>query len=148
MNYQDYIKTELLILIPVLYFIGIALKKSAIPDKRIPIILGIISILLSAIWLFATTNIYDAKDIATATFTAITQGILIAGASVINSKTSIDQTVYIFESYSYRKSCCLIISRLSYTLTPTTSLPMIAIRTSAMSRLDEFATSRDKILSN
>lgn len=82
MNYQDYIKTELLILIPVLYFIGIALKKSAIPDKRIPIILGIISILLSAIWLFATTNIYDAKDIATATFTAITQGILIAGASV------------------------------------------------------------------
>ena len=77
MNYQDYIKTELLILIPVLYF-----KKSAIPDKRIPIILGIISILLSAIWLFATTNIYDAKDIATATFTAITQGILIAGASV------------------------------------------------------------------
>ena len=27
MNYQDYIKTELLILIPVLYFIGLGLKK-------------------------------------------------------------------------------------------------------------------------
>ena len=27
MNYQDYIKTELLILVPVLYFMGIQLKK-------------------------------------------------------------------------------------------------------------------------
>ena len=33
MDYQDYIKTELLILIPVLYFIGIGLKKSKLPEK-------------------------------------------------------------------------------------------------------------------
>ena len=33
MNYQEYIKSELLVLIPVLYFIGIGLKKSRLPDK-------------------------------------------------------------------------------------------------------------------
>ena len=36
MNYQDYIKTELLILVPVLYLVGIGLKKSKVADKWIP----------------------------------------------------------------------------------------------------------------
>ena len=81
-NYQDYIKPELLILIPVLYLIGIAIKKSNIADKLIPLILGGISILLSGLYLFATEDISGSKAIATALFTAITQGILIAGASV------------------------------------------------------------------
>lgn len=47
MNYQDYIKTELLVLIPVLYLIGIGLKKSKMPDKWIPITLGVIAVILS-----------------------------------------------------------------------------------------------------
>lgn len=82
MNYQEYIKTELLILIPVLYFIGIGLKKSKIPDKFIPLLLGIASIALSAIWVFATSDVTYFKDIALAIFISITQGILLAGASV------------------------------------------------------------------
>lgn len=82
MNYQDYIKSELLILIPVLYFIGIVLKKSSIPDKFIPVALGVISILLSLIWTLATTDITCFRDIALALFTSITQGILLAGTSV------------------------------------------------------------------
>lgn len=82
MNYQDYIKTELLILIPVLYFLGIGLKKSKLPDKWIPLILGITAILLSAVWVIATTDIVGLKEIAAATFTAITQGVLLAGSSV------------------------------------------------------------------
>lgn len=82
MNYQDYIKSELLILIPVLYFIGSALKKSSLPDKLIPVILGAISIMLSSIWIIATENINCFNDVALALFTAITQGILLAGASV------------------------------------------------------------------
>ena len=49
MNYQDYIKTELLVLVPVLYFVGIGLKKSKLPDKWIPLVLGISSVILSAI---------------------------------------------------------------------------------------------------
>ncbi len=82
MNYHDFIKTELLILIPVLYFIGIGLKKSKTPNKLIPITLGIISVVLSAIWIIATTDIIGLKGIAFAIFTAVTQGVLLAGASV------------------------------------------------------------------
>ena len=82
MNYQDYIKTELLILIPVLYFLGIGLKKSKLPNKWIPIILGVCSVVLSAIWVIATTNMSGIQEVASAMFTAVTQGILVAGASV------------------------------------------------------------------
>ena len=82
MNYQDYIKTELLILIPVLYFIGIGLKKSKLPDKWIPVILGVSAVLLSAIWVIATTDITGLQEAASAVFTAVTQGVLVAGASV------------------------------------------------------------------
>ena len=82
MNYQEYIKSELLILIPVLYFIGIGFKKSKISDKYIPTLLGIASIALSAIWVFATSNVTCFKDVALAIFISITQGVLLAGASV------------------------------------------------------------------
>ena len=82
MNYQDYIKTELLILIPVLYFIGIGLKKSKLPDKWIPIVLGVSAVVLSAIWVIATADINNLQEAASAIFTAVTQGILVAGASV------------------------------------------------------------------
>ncbi len=82
MNYQDYIKTELLILVPVLYFIGMGLKKSKLSDKWIPLTLGLIAILLSSVWIIATTDISDIQKIALAIFTAVTQGVLIAGASV------------------------------------------------------------------
>lgn len=81
-NLQDFIKPELLILIPVLYLIGMAVKKSDIADKFIPWILGGVSVVLAAIWIFANCPIATAADIATAAFTAITQGVLIAGASV------------------------------------------------------------------
>ena len=82
MNYQDYIKTELLILIPVLYFIGIGLKKSKLPDKWIPIVLGVSAVVLSAVWVIATADISDLQEAASAIFTAVTQGFLVAGASV------------------------------------------------------------------
>ena len=82
MNYQEFIKPELLILIPVLYFIGVAIKKSAINDKLIPFILGAVGVVLSAIYLFAAEEIIGAQGIATAIFTAITQGVLVAAASV------------------------------------------------------------------
>ena len=82
MNYQDYIKTELLILIPVLYFIGIGLKKSRLPDKWIPITLGVSSVALSAVWVIATADMSGLKEAAAAIFTAVTQGVLLAGASV------------------------------------------------------------------
>ncbi len=82
MDYQDYIKTELFILVPVLYFIGIGLKKSKLPDKWIPIIIGVVAVVLSAVWVIATSEISCVKEAAYAFFTSVTQGILVAGASV------------------------------------------------------------------
>lgn len=82
MNFQDYIKTELLILVPVLYFIGIGLKKSKMPDRWIPLLLGVVAVVLSAIWVLATEEVTDVRQCAAAVFTAVTQGVLVAGASV------------------------------------------------------------------
>ncbi len=82
MNFEEFIKPELLILIPVLYVVGIGLKKSKLSDTRIPLVLGGISVVLSAAWVIATSNISNVKDIAYALFVSVTQGILSAGASV------------------------------------------------------------------
>ena len=79
---NEYIKPELLVLIPVLYLVGVAIKKSNIADKFIPWILGGVSVALSALWIFASCNVATPADIALAIFTAVTQGVLIAGASV------------------------------------------------------------------
>lgn len=82
MNLEEFIKPELLILIPLLYVIGIGLKKSKRSDTRIPLILGGISMILSASWVIATSDISTLKDVAYALFVSGTQGILSAGASV------------------------------------------------------------------
>ena len=82
MDFQEYIKPELLGLIPALYLIGMGLKKSAMPDKWIPAVLGIVSVVLCSLYLLATGSFAGWQDIAVALFTAITQGVLSAGASV------------------------------------------------------------------
>ncbi|MBO5323692.1 MAG: phage holin family protein [Oscillospiraceae bacterium] len=89
MDYIKYIKSELLILVPVLYLIGLGLKKSKLPDKWIPLTLGITGISLSAIWVFTTSPVITAQEVAAALFTALTQGILAAGASVYASQLHI-----------------------------------------------------------
>lgn len=82
MELKEFIKPELLILIPVLYIVGIGLKKSKLSDTLIPLVLGGIAIVLSAAWVIATSDITTLKDIAYALFISVTQGILSAGASV------------------------------------------------------------------
>lgn len=74
---QQYIKPELLVLIPVLYFVGIGLKQSKVKNKYIPWILMASGVVLSTLYVLGTCGIT-----AVAIFTAITQGILCAGASV------------------------------------------------------------------
>ena len=86
MDYQKYIKSELLVLVPVLYIIGLGLKKSKLADKWIPLALGIVGIALSALWVAATSPIATRQELAAAIFTAVTQGILVAGASVYASQ--------------------------------------------------------------
>lgn len=82
MELKEFIKPELLILIPVLYIVGIGLKKSKMSDTLIPLVLGGIAIVLSAAWVIATSDISTLKDVAYALFISVTQGILSAGASV------------------------------------------------------------------
>ena len=82
MELKEFIKPELLILIPVLYVVGIGLKKSKLSDTLIPLILGGIAIVLSAAWVIATSDISTLRDITYALFISVTQGILSAGASV------------------------------------------------------------------
>ena len=54
---KEVIKPELLVLIPVLYLIGMALKKSSVADTRIPWILGVASVILSLLYILATSTI-------------------------------------------------------------------------------------------
>ena len=68
---NSFIISELLILIPVLYLMGMGIKKSKwIDDKYIPIILGAVGVILSCLYVKGVN------------FVAITQGILCAGCSV------------------------------------------------------------------
>ena len=58
MDFLEYIKPELLILVPVLYVIGMAIKKtSLIADKLIPLTVGAAGILLSIIYVLATSDL-------------------------------------------------------------------------------------------
>lgn len=82
-NIQELIRPELLILIPVLYFIGMGLKRSEkTADKFIPLILGVIGIALSTLYVTATTPITNAADILQVIFAGVTQGVLCAGCAV------------------------------------------------------------------
>ena len=82
MEFMDYIRPELLCIVPVVYLIGMGLKKSKLSDKWIPIILGGISVLICALWVCATSHINNIRDLALAMFISITQGVLTAGTSV------------------------------------------------------------------
>lgn len=79
---REFIKPELIVLIPVLYLIGVALKKSQIADKHIPMILGVSSVFLCFLFIFATSIVNGWKEAIMAVFVGVTQGILCAGASV------------------------------------------------------------------
>lgn len=79
---MSYVKPELIVVAIVLYFLGMWLKQAAfIKDKYIPLVLGIVGIFVCGIWVMATASFATGQDIALAVFTAIVQGILVAGLS-------------------------------------------------------------------
>ncbi|MFA9380272.1 MAG: phage holin family protein [Acetanaerobacterium sp.] len=91
-DYTVFIKPELLILIPVLYFIGVGLKKSEqVKDKYIPISLGGAGIMLAILWVVATTAIAGFQDVLMAVFVGLTQGVLCAAGSVYFDQTAMKQ---------------------------------------------------------
>lgn len=82
MDIMNYIKPELIVVAIVLYFVGLGIKKAEnIKDKYIPCILGVLGIVLSAIWVCANSQLNTTQDVLMAIFTSIIQGILVAGLS-------------------------------------------------------------------
>ena len=78
----EFIKPELLSLIPVLYLFGTGLKKSQVADKHIPWMLGVSSVVLCLMFIVAMSDINGWQEALMAVFSGITQGVLCAGASV------------------------------------------------------------------
>ena len=79
---MNYVKPELVVVAVVLYFAGMFLKQSqTVKDKYIPLILGGAGILICAMYVFASCSCGTAQENVMAAFTAITQGILVAGLS-------------------------------------------------------------------
>lgn len=80
---KNFIRPELVVLVPVLYFIGMGLKKAQfVPDRSIPVLLGVFGILLTGLHFVASGGFCSYRDLLLAIFAAITQGILCAGTSV------------------------------------------------------------------
>mgnify|MGYP003292721699 CR=1 FL=1 len=82
MNGTVYINTALNLLIPVIYIVGIVLKKSKIKNKYIPMTLGVFSISMCLIWYLSVSECRAFSDFMSIMFNSISQGVLIAGASV------------------------------------------------------------------
>lgn len=81
-NLTNYIKPELLTVSIALYLIGTWLKRNEnIKDKYIPLILGAFGIFLCTMWVLAKCPLDSPQNIAMAVFTALVQGILVAGLS-------------------------------------------------------------------
>lgn len=79
--FDQYIKPELVILIPVLYIINTVMEKTKLKEIHVPYILGGISILLAGIYTLATAQVYTVQSVLLSVFTSLTQGVLLAGAS-------------------------------------------------------------------
>ena len=78
-NFLEYIRPELLVLIPFCVVLGLILKSASfIKDSLIPLILGGVAILLAICYIAGDSETFG----TTGWFTAITQGILCAGAAV------------------------------------------------------------------
>lgn len=93
MNYTEFVKPELLVLVPVLYFVGVGIKKSPnIKDWVIPYVLGICGVMLAVLYVLATAEIATYQDVAMAVFVALTQGIIAAGLSVYGNQLAKQKT--------------------------------------------------------
>lgn len=78
MEFTQYVKPELLLLMPVLWMLGTVLKTTPrVQDWLIPYILLGISVFLCGLWVLAMEGLQ-----VMSVFTAITQGVLIAGTCV------------------------------------------------------------------
>ncbi len=82
MSINEYVTPSLTVLIPILYICGMAIKKSNVPDYKIPFILGGIGIVLANIWVFAENMPVTFSQALTTLFFGTSQGIVCAACSV------------------------------------------------------------------
>lgn len=80
---KEYVKPELLLVIPVLWGLGHALKTAkTFRDEMIPLVLIAAGIILSSLWIVGTANLAGWQSIILCVFTAVTQGVLCGSAAV------------------------------------------------------------------
>lgn len=72
MNVMDYLKPELLILIPALWGLGMVMKATPLDNRWIPLLLAACSIILSGLWVVGQ----GMDNVFLAVFSAITQGVI------------------------------------------------------------------------
>lgn len=78
----NYVKPELVVVSIALYFLGMWMKNSKrIKDNDIPIFLGAVGIIICGLYVIATCDLSGMQSISMALFTAVVQGILVAGLS-------------------------------------------------------------------
>ncbi len=82
MDFTDFIDSELFIIIPVLYVIGIAVKKSEFDDRWIPLILGGIGVALATVYKLTVYSPDGINETVKVLYAGLTQGILCAASSV------------------------------------------------------------------
>lgn len=87
MNYDiivQYIRPELLILVIILYLIGTAIKHTKyIRDELIPFILGVLSVLMSAVYILSVSPAPSGyQEVLSLVFNIVIQGICCAAAAV------------------------------------------------------------------
>ena len=81
MDIMEYVKPELVCVAIVLYILGAGLKRSNVKDKFIPGITGLAGVLICSLWVVGTSSFTGPKEIVLCLFTAVTQGVLVAGLS-------------------------------------------------------------------
>ena len=79
---KEFIEPGFVICIPALYLVGMYLKKSEVPDKYIPLILGCSGVFGCMVWTIATLTAFDWQSVLVGLCSAAVQGVLVAGASV------------------------------------------------------------------
>ena len=83
MTIIEYVKPELLLIVPALWIIGKLLKEASfLKNKFIPLTLGGVGVVLAVCWIAGTSDRFG----VTGLFTAITQGILCAGVAVYGNQ--------------------------------------------------------------
>lgn len=84
---MEFVKPELLVLVPVLYIMGTFLKQArTFVDAHIPMTLTGAGIGLASLWVAGTASVASVREILLAVFTALVQGIICAGLAVYGNQ--------------------------------------------------------------